>query len=415
MIRKLRVRGYKSLRDVQLSLGTLAVLTGPNASGKSNLFDALKLLSRAVSSGNLNEAFDHQRGSRLEAFSLGEDGIQGLRRQGRAALEFEVEICLSPQVAREVNREIQNLDGISMGLPRPVTDNQPYRYRLSVEIKTESGALRVMEEKLTRCTQPEQPILRRSGEEMRIEGGVRKGGTVRVSPQQIGVSAHSAQDAYDEGMLAFTRELSGWRFYQLEPGAMRAEAPLKTAERLRDNGADLAAFFNTLQVENPRQFKFLQKTVATLLPAVDGVQIQQDSQGILQLAVIEEGVSYSIRVVSEGTLKILGLVAAFSPKSLDATTTLGCEEPETGVHPRRLRLVADLLQNAAEREDGTQVLATTHSPALPECFDPAALIMCRKRGRESIFESLRGAMESNAGGEFPDSYAARVMRGDFDG
>lgn len=46
MIHQLRVAGYKSLRLVSVELKSLTVLIGPNAAGKSNLFDAIGLLSR---------------------------------------------------------------------------------------------------------------------------------------------------------------------------------------------------------------------------------------------------------------------------------------------------------------------------------------------------------------------------------
>ena len=52
MIRRVFIKGYKSLRDVDLILSPLTVIIGPNASGKSNLLDALGLLSRIVTGSN---------------------------------------------------------------------------------------------------------------------------------------------------------------------------------------------------------------------------------------------------------------------------------------------------------------------------------------------------------------------------
>lgn len=428
MIRKVTIRGYKSLRNVEIALGELSILIGPNASGKSNLFDILRLLSHAVRSGDLNEAFDHHRGSRLEAFSLGEGGIESMKNQGRATLEIEAEIKLSPQVVREVDREILAFDeqdkaGVSMGMHSPLGAPRTYRYRLIVEINTGSGKLLILEEELVWLDsdaerQSATQILHRSEEKMTISHGFRPGGTVPVSPQQVGVSCRSLESAYVIDMLAFTKELSRWRFYQLEPRAMKADASLKSTDRLQENGADLAAFYNTLQVEDPRQFGFLMGSINTILPSLEGIQVKQDSQGMLQLSINENAIPYSIRVASDGTLRMLALLAVFSPKALASTTTLGFEEPENGVHPRRLKLVANILQNAAHRQDGVQVLVTTHSPVLPEFFDPASLIMCRKKGRESVFEqSAPTDDEGNEGSvaETADSFAARVMRGDFDG
>ena len=45
MITRVKIRGYKSLNDFSVDLGPIAVIVGPNASGKSNVLDALQLLA----------------------------------------------------------------------------------------------------------------------------------------------------------------------------------------------------------------------------------------------------------------------------------------------------------------------------------------------------------------------------------
>ncbi len=57
MLKRIKIQGYKSLADVEVHLGHLAVLIGPNASGKSNFLDALQLLSRIATCRTLREAF----------------------------------------------------------------------------------------------------------------------------------------------------------------------------------------------------------------------------------------------------------------------------------------------------------------------------------------------------------------------
>ena len=77
MLNRIKIKGYKSLRDVEVRLQPLSVLFGPNAAGKSNFLDALQLLSKIVSSRTLKEAFDPPyRGKPLESFSFGEDGCK---------------------------------------------------------------------------------------------------------------------------------------------------------------------------------------------------------------------------------------------------------------------------------------------------------------------------------------------------
>jgi AAA15 family ATPase/GTPase len=82
MIRRIHIRGYKSLRDVDITLRPLSVLFGPNAAGKSNFIDALQLLSRIAGSRSLKEAFDPPyRGKPMESFSFDDTGLEGWQRK----------------------------------------------------------------------------------------------------------------------------------------------------------------------------------------------------------------------------------------------------------------------------------------------------------------------------------------------
>ena len=83
MLKRVHVKGYKSLADVEVTLETLTVLFGPNAAGKSNFLDALQLLTRLGTSRTLKDAFDPPyRGKPIESFRIGGGGIKGLVEQG---------------------------------------------------------------------------------------------------------------------------------------------------------------------------------------------------------------------------------------------------------------------------------------------------------------------------------------------
>jgi predicted ATPase len=61
MITKLEINGFKTFENFKITLSPLVVIAGANGAGKSNLFDALQLLSRLVES-DLKTAFGEQRG-----------------------------------------------------------------------------------------------------------------------------------------------------------------------------------------------------------------------------------------------------------------------------------------------------------------------------------------------------------------
>ena len=428
MILSARIRGYKSLKDIKIDLQPLTVVIGPNAAGKSNLFDALGLLSRVVTSRNLGEAFKGHRGALLEAFYYGDQGLKGLLKQPSAEFTIEVDVELSADAMRAVEEQIRDM---REGLPeegepqetqrRRVTESR-LRYTLTIEIMVDSGYLRVKEERLVALnrdgsvTSRRHPFIEPVGGRLRL----RLEGQARPTEHELGldyalVSTPLYPPHYPH-ITALREELSRWRFYYFDPETMRSETSLKEVGTLGAFGADLAAFFNTLKSTNRRQFDALNKALHTLLPNVKRLDVDRTPEGFLRLEVFEGNTPFSARVISEGTLRVLGLLAITHP--LAPTSVIGYEEPENGIHPRRLQLVAELLRTSAE--EGKQILVNTHSPKLPEYFDPGSLLVCQKEDGLSAFRPLQdygpvfqpGQIE-NALEETP--LMERALRGDFDG
>ena len=78
MLKRIHIRGYKSLEDVEVKLSQLVVLFGPNAAGKSNILDALQLLSKLGTSRTLKDAFDPPIGvNRLSPLPSGKEESRG--------------------------------------------------------------------------------------------------------------------------------------------------------------------------------------------------------------------------------------------------------------------------------------------------------------------------------------------------
>lgn len=428
MIRRVKIQGYKSLKDIEIELQPLTVVIGPNAAGKSNLFDALGLLSRVVTFRTLSEAFKGHRGAPLEAFYYGDQGLRGLLARPAVEFTIEVDVELSPQVVKAVEQRIREM---REGLPgkdstagpsrRRVTESL-LRYTLTVQMMVDSGYLRVINEQLVALNQDGTVKASRRAFIEPMEGRLRLRleGQARPTEHEVGldytlVSTPLYPPHYPH-ITAFKEELSRWRFYYFDPETMRAEIPLKETESLGAFGADLAAFYNTMKTRNTRQFQALNRALRPLLPDVQRLDVERTPEGFLRLEVFEDEVSFSARVISEGTLRILGLLAITNP--LSPTTVIGYEEPENGVHPRRLQLIAELLQTAAA--EGKQILINTHSPKLPEYFEPSSLVICRKENGATSFallqdlgpllraEQIEQALEET-------SLMERVLRGDFGG
>ena len=186
MLKRIRIKGYKSLRDVEATLEPLTVLFGPNASGKSNFLDALQLLSRMATSRTLKEAFDPPyRGKPLESFSFGGAGLKGLIEQDHLRFSIEADLVLSDTVVKSVEREIRDMRQPSGNRSSEAANGRAkvrerhLRYRIVVEMLPKSGVLRVADEylaALTRKGEPSRsrkPFLERHDDKLRLRKGRR--------------------------------------------------------------------------------------------------------------------------------------------------------------------------------------------------------------------------------------------------
>lgn len=209
-------------------------------------------------------------------------------------------------------------------------------------------------------------------------------------------------------------ELESWFFFYLEPRErMRTPTPVKEVHHIGLMGEELDAFLNTLRALDERQFRALENALHMVIPSVTGIDVSVNNSGEIELRLMEGDTPISARLVSDGTLRVLGLLALSGAK--EAPTLLGFEEPENGIYQRRLRLIASLLKTRAS--SGTQVIVTTHSPLLTDLIPHESLYVCRKPHGRTIIEPFS---EWELLGEVPDdeeedlTVSERIQRGDFD-
>lgn len=342
MLERLEVKGFKSLVQEGVDFPKLTVLFGPNAAGKSNILDAIQALSRIGTGRTLSEALSEPiRGYPIEAFSFPAGGLPELLN--REAARFDLKAIL------RIQRDL-------------------YDYQVGIQVEPASGSLTVANEYLAALTSKRQakgnPSIEASSTgELRIR---RKSKPAHPRHEPLGLN-HSILSDPRLGGVEYRaiercrRELSGWRTYYLDPRvAMRRAAPPADRQDIGLLGEDIAPFLYRLRSENESRFRAVFRTLRTIIPSVEKLEVDLDKRrGTLDILVRQHGIDFSSRIVSEGTLRVLALCAiAVNPWS---GSLLAFEEPENGVHPRRLELIAELLVGMAT-EQSKQVVVTTHSP-----------------------------------------------------
>lgn len=433
MIRRISIQGYKSLTSLEVKLRPLSVLFGPNAVGKSNFLDALQLLSRLVTARTLKEAFDAPyRGTPLESFTFGAEGMPGHLRQETLSFTIEADVEISSQTIAAVEAQIAEMrkgKDASTVQPGRYIKERLLRYRVTIEILPRSGILRVADEFLAALKEngelrgSRNPFLEKKDNRLSL----RLEGQAHPTYHEVGldntVISRPLYPPHYPHIVALRQELSSWFCFYFEPRErMRAANPVKEVKHMGMMGEELAAFLNTLRATQPNRFRAVEKALHTLIPRITGIESEPNNLGEIELRVREDNIPIPARLVSEGTLRILGLLAVGAAK--DPPTLVAFEEPENGIHPRRIEHVARFLESQTDHGN-TQYVVTTHSPILPDLLPDDCLFVCRRSDGATVIEPfveetgdlfrssrIRSSLDEPA--ETGTKVSERIMRGDFD-
>ena len=339
MLNSLRIEGFKSIESQTIELPRLTVLFGPNAAGKSNILDAIQVLSRLGTTRTLSDALSGPiRGNPIEAFAFPSGGLSEL--YGLETARFLLDAIITAK-------------------------STPYSYMVEVCIEPKSGSLFVGQEHLStlqkRSLEPKGSArIETSGRELIIRS--RQG---RPRKEQVGQNHTKLSDtrlggAEYSAIAQCRQELERWRVYYLDPRtAMRTARPPAEVSDIGLLGEDLAPFLYRLQLHERKVFMQVKRTLRSIIPSVEDLKVDLDERrGLLDVGIKQSGKLFSSRIISEGTLRVIALCAiATNPWS---GSLVAFEEPENGVHPKRIELVAKLINSMAT--EVRQVIVTSHSP-----------------------------------------------------
>ena len=324
-------------------------------------------------------------------------------------------------------RDRSDTNGSDSKKPASFIHHKNLRYRIEIGVSPRSGVLHVSDEYLVALDRKSEPrsspraFLERMNNRihLRMEGQSHPTYFDRYLDHAIVSRPHYAP--HYPHLTALKKELQSWFFYYFEPRErMRAPTSVKEVRHIGLMGEELAAFLNTLSNLDPRQFNAVEKALHSLIPSITGIRTQVNKVGEVELSLMEGAVAMPARVLSEGTLRALGLLALSGVKEPPAL--IGFEEPENDMQPRRIRDIAKILESRAE-SGNTQLIVTTHSPILPDHIPNESLFVCQKKSTGTVIEpfsvwgplarrsEIDTALEEEAE---PVPVSQRMLRGDFD-
>jgi predicted ATPase len=346
LLNSLQLKGFLSFapKSEAVGLTNLNVLIGPNGVGKSNFIEAIELLraTPADFSGVIR---------------LGGKPSDWIWHGGKGATAARIESLLAPV-------------------------NKTPELRYALEFTDSGGRLEIADEVLEEATKADRskkdvrfyyrfqrgnPAINVnetivSGKGLRLPYKQRKLKRESIDPQQSILSQRKDPDQYPEltatakrfGDIQIFRE---WGFGR--SAALRAPQPSDLpTDALLPQLVNLGLVLNDL--ENRNEWGRFNELMQKFLPRFKRLTTRVFA-GSVQVNLLEDGLSAPIPAtrLSDGTLRFLALLAILlNPQS---ATMICIEEPELGLHPDGISLLAELLTEAAQE---TQLIVTTHSDVL---------------------------------------------------
>lgn len=345
MITKLAISHYRSIENIALNLGDVNVLVGPNGVGKSNIIDAIKFVRDALKNG-----LDHAIHDR--------HGIQTIR-QWSPTKPYDVSLTL--ETAREgwsgkFSFTLRSLRG-------------------GYEIWSESGEITKHPETYSywRTRSLDTGVHYVNAEESG-ESWTREVPT--EDPDDFFLNSRYARD-----FSILRRMLESFELYAIFPNTLRAPQSQSNETYLEAQGKNLASILKHMR--RKRRTAAVAEIIHSLqriVPGLKNINVQSVASYLTpQFRISRQNenktATFNVNQMSDGTLRILGLLVALyqDPKP----DIIALEEPELTVHPGALQLITDSIKEVSRT---AQILVTTHSPDFLDQFRPEQIIAVELAG-----------------------------------
>jgi predicted ATPase len=341
-IDKITLKGFKSIRDLEdFPLRNLNILIGANGAGKSNFVSFFTFLREAVE---------------------GRLGFYVAKRGGA-----DDHLFMGPKVTEQIYASLRlGLYGYEFSLA-PTADNSFVFADESIEFSDAHHP--VVQSRLSQGRR--ESVLKEQSRDERLPPAVK----------------HACRSLYES--------ISGCLVYHVhdtsDTAGMRRFGSVRDNEYLRADATNLAAFLLFLHDKYPRVYEEIRDTIRLANPFLDDFKFRpRPSNGdtTLQLEWTQKGRDYPFHAsqLSDGTLRFVALTTALLQPHPPTTVLL--DEPELGLHPYALNLLAALLKEAAQR---TQVIVSTQSASLLDNFEAEDIVVVERREGESTFKRLSSA------------------------
>lgn len=336
MIDYLEIKGYKSIKNLELEMKPINILIGSNGVGKSNFVSFFKLI---------NAIFNE----RLQKYIV-EEKADNLLYFGRKTTEF----LYGKLIFNSGNG-----------------NNNAYYFNLA---QTKEGGL-FFEKEASGYN-----VLRES-----INNGY-------YYSSDIEESHISKSNSYRNNYLRnHLKNIQVFHFHDTSTTSfLRRECDINDNLYLKQDGRNLPAFLYLLKEKHPKIYNRIVKTIQTVAPYIDKLIIEPSrlDENEIALRWVDKGDSesnFSAYQLSDGTLRFIALATLLMQPTPPSVIII--DEPELGLHPFAIGKLAGMIQSASSK---SQIIVATQSPGLIAKFNPEDVVVIDRSVEENqtVFSRL---------------------------
>lgn len=362
-ITSLRIRHYKSLGDVYIgNLEPITLLVGTNATGKSNLIDALRFLRDAAS-----HSLDHAISTR--------GGMEVIRQY-------------SPTRPYNISIRVE--------FTQAAAKSRGHGYYETTIASTGGGNYRVeREDAFWHDDDPFGDVPRKLVSRQFSRNS--DGGVVIDDKETDDVPVDTLYVSHGFETSDLRSVLSRLRFSAVYPNTLRSPARPDTDRRLKESGENWASVLKAMRQSGRGRVSFdaIIEQMRVVMPNLVDVKVKGVGGYLAPQFIVKESENtkehpFDPVQLSDGTLRIFGILMALY--QVPPAQLLALEEPEHSVNPAILAMLADAFREVSER---TQLIATTHSPHLIDFFTPEQIrVVTMERGETHVSPVRKSQIDS---------------------
>jgi predicted ATPase len=362
MIESLELERFKNFRKATLNLGPLTVIVGTNASGKSNLRDSFRFLHGMSRGYSLADIFGDKYVDGTIQWKGIRGGTQEIAISGESLFTLKTKLSIPndtnrPAFYSRIKRRCSHCISVTLensSLGPHITEEKFYSdYHMIFDSRPSDDPPAQEDPRDIFIRLPRDKQNRKHGKRLRFHSS-KPVISQLVDDKKVNYWSRSVTSE-------FLEQLQSMRFLDLSPDAMRLPSfPGQTI--LGDRGENLSSVLQAICSDADMK-NALSEWIRELTPLdVKDFEFIPDQTGRILLSLIEaNGRKTSAYSASDGTLRFLAIIAALMGP--DAARFYFLEEIDNGIHPTRLGLLLQLIEQTTGKGK-VQIVATTHSPQL---------------------------------------------------